>query len=324
MSNVTLVYETLCQQCGEDTSKFNDWHDIIGKNPDVVDLIDNLRIEYCKNPQIDIFGIFEAIYSGFKNNLSLEQVKAYAKTKYSVQQMNVIRVAFQNGLNKKQFRVLSYPKFSPEQMEAIAWCILNYHLSETEAKMFAKKEFSPKQIREIFEGFSEGLSIEDISIYADVRFNPEQMGVIREGLFNTINYYGIKRGWTKERVMFYAKPEICCKEMMSIYEMLDLGLTIDQIKKYTDKKLSHDQFTQIAIGFITDRLSEEQVDIYADEKFNSKQMEQIRISFREKIPEEVIRCFAKPNVSSSKMETIRKRISEGSSLEEIKKELTFC
>ena len=59
-------------------------------------------------------------------------------------------------------------------------------------------KFNDKQIEEIRKGFENGLTIEQVKVYADPKFDNNQMEEIREGFEN---------GLTADQVKFYADPK---------------------------------------------------------------------------------------------------------------------
>ena len=60
------------------------------------------------------------------------------------------------------------------------------------------KDFAERQMREIENGFKNGLSEEQIDVYARPEFNESQMYAIRMGFVN---------GLSMEQISIYAKPE---------------------------------------------------------------------------------------------------------------------
>lgn len=74
-------------------------------------------------------------------------------------------------------------RFSYEQMEQVYYGFIN-GLSIEQIKIYAKKEFNYKQMLEIRLGFHNSLTIEKVSFYARSDFNFNQMYKIRHMLLN--------------------------------------------------------------------------------------------------------------------------------------------
>ena len=118
-------------------------------------------------------------------------------------------------------------------------------------------EFNFSQMFEIGEGLDWGV---DVSIYADPKFDGEQMGEIRKGLEEELF----------EDLFVYADPKFQFPQMFEIREGLVNGV---DVTKYADLKFSGDQMEQIRWGL------EAGLDIskYADPKFSAGQMDEIRL-----------------------------------------------
>ena len=83
-------------------------------------------------------------------------------------------------------------------------------------------KFNWKQIDEIRGGFDDGLTIEQVKLYAKSDFDYEQMFTIR---------YGFKNGLTIEQIKFYANPEFNSDQMWEIRRDFVNGLTIEEVKE---------------------------------------------------------------------------------------------
>ena len=80
-------------------------------------------------------------------------------------------------------------------------------------------------MEEIRKGFKDGLTMEQVKLYADPKFNYSQMEAIREGF---------KNGLTMEQVKVYADPKFDWFQMLQIREDFEDGLTMEEIKsKYS-------------------------------------------------------------------------------------------
>ena len=82
-------------------------------------------------------------------------------------------------------------------------------------------EFNQHQMFQIRAGFIDGLTMEQVKLYADPQFDDEQMLIIR---------LGFKDGLTMQQVKVYANPKLNWAEMDEIVEALESGLTIEEVK----------------------------------------------------------------------------------------------
>lgn len=92
--------------------------------------------------------------------------------------------------------------------------------------------FNKAQIQEIKYGLKNGLTKEQIKIYADSKFSGEQMGQIRCGLENGVD------------VTVYAKPEFNAFQMYEICVGLEENLNVSF---YINPKLTYNQMNEIRI-----------------------------------------------------------------------------
>lgn len=97
--------------------------------------------------------------------------------------------------------------------------------------------FNKYQMKVVKFGFFEGLTLEQVKVYADTKFNHSQMFEIEDGLYN---------GLTIEQVSVYAKPEFEYWQMRNIREDFENGKSIEEIKeKYYIKDISKKKGKQI-------------------------------------------------------------------------------
>jgi len=127
-------------------------------------------------------------------------------------------------------------------------------------------------------------------------FNEKQMKHITEGL---------QDGLTDEQVKLYAKPEFKDSQMYVIREGLEHGLSNEQVKLFTKPEFDSYQMDQIRLG-LEDGLSKEQLNLYAKPEFDDSQMLEIRWGFKNGLPVDQVKLYAKPELSTNQMESIRK------------------
>ena len=100
-----------------------------------------------------------------------------------------------------------------------------YDLTEEEKFIQECKEsgkFDEDQTWEIKAGFEDGLTMEQVKLYADTKFDGDQMYEIREGFEN---------GLTMEQVKFYANPNFDEDQMLQIRWGFEDEMTIEEVKE---------------------------------------------------------------------------------------------
>ena len=176
---------------------------------------------------------------------------------------------------------------------------------------------------EIYEGYNNGLSLDQIKEYAKLEFYQTQMEVIREAL---------EKGLNHKQVKIFARPEFDPSKMKVISTGLIEKLPEEAVRIYAKKDFSALQMTEIYKG-LKNGLSSKQVGIYAKSTFYLNQMAKIRegLSYAKNSQnscwtEESVMLYAKPEYCYRKMEVIIDMIDEGLETELIKKYLAkdFC
>lgn len=136
---------------------------------------------------------------------------------------------------------------------------------------------------------------------------------------------GIEEGLTPDQIRLYAKPEFVKSQMEEIRLCIEHGLTPEQIKicgipafqsdrirllrrVFEEKKLdvnhmvalNYDQICQVIYGFESN-LSSEQIAIYANPKFSSEQMKEIRKGLCLGLNMDQVSAYAKVEIPSEEM-----------------------
>lgn len=192
-----------------------------------------------------------------------------------------------------------YKDFTEDQMNEIKNGFEN-GLSEEQVDVYAKPEFNESQMRKIRMGFESGFSMEQVSVYAKPEFDSYQMGVIRNGFEN---------GLSMEQVGVYAKPEFNSNQMEVLKGGLEIGLSIEQVSSYANPKFNEIQMYRIGEGYSAG-LSAEQVNVYAKPEFNPDQMKSIEDGFRNKLSMEQVKAYAKPEFDPNQMWEIENGLDE--------------
>ena len=83
-------------------------------------------------------------------------------------------------------------------------------------------------------------------------FTPEQKEKYKEFTENQMDEIknGFENGLSKEQVSVYAKPEFSCVQMNEIESGFINGLSIEQVSVYAKPKLDENQMSEIRSGFI--------------------------------------------------------------------------
>ena len=109
----------------------------------------NKFIKECKDSgKFDYYQMAE-ICEGFKQNLTMQQIKLYTNSEFEWKQMNEIRWSFkESGLTIEQVKVFANPEFSWKQMEQIRYGFVD-GLTIKQVNLFAKPEFDSEQMYKI-------------------------------------------------------------------------------------------------------------------------------------------------------------------------------
>lgn len=119
------------------------WKSILQCNPKIIQLLNYL--EQCNH----LSKRLKEIRLGLEHDLTLEQIKIYARPEFDFSQMKPIRLGLEAG-------------FTTENINR-----------------YARSEFNGQQMMEICSGYVYGLSEEQISRYANPSLDAEQMSNIR-------------------------------------------------------------------------------------------------------------------------------------------------
>lgn len=200
-----------------------------------------------------------------------------------------------------------YKDFTKDQMNEIKNGFEN-GLSEEQVDVYAKPEFNESQMRKIRMGFESGFSMEQVSVYAKPEFNSDQMGVLKDGL---------ERGLSIEQVSSYANPKFDDFQMYRIGEGYGAGLSAEQVNVYAKPEFNSVQMKLIEDGF-RNKLSMEQVKAYAKPEFDPNQMWEIENGLDEyKLSIEQVGTYAKPEFDFNQMFEIRRGFINGLSMEQV-------
>lgn len=152
--------------------------------------------------------------------------------------------------------------FSPEQLQQIDLALKD-GLTGDQMAVVSDVRLSAGQMHYARIGFSNGLSADEVSIYAKPEFSTSQMAIIHDGL-----HVG---GLSIEQVSVYAKPEFTDMQMLQMFLGYQCGLSVEQVKEYANPLLSSYQMSQIRYGF-ENHLTIEQMSEVIDYRVPGQQM----------------------------------------------------
>jgi hypothetical protein len=148
------------------------------------------QIELIANPKFSK-GQVILIKNGLNKGLTTEQVKFYAKPEFCMSKMGHIKNGLLKGLSFEQ--VEAYADKIPNDFKEDGFCAFQIdEIIETfkqlpieQAKLCVNLEFDTNQIKEIRRGFLyNGLTMEQVKLYAKPEYNERTMEKIRENYFN--------------------------------------------------------------------------------------------------------------------------------------------
>lgn len=213
-----------------------------------------------------------------------------------------------DNINKK---LPNAPEYDLKQMRAIKLG-LKHELNIDEIKLYADPKYDGDQMREILYGIlyarNKFLNIEQVKAYADSKYDWKQMREIRDGFL---------RKFTTDEMKLYIDPKFSWEQMheilCGILVVKKYGDNMEKVKLYADPKFSAEQMHEIFYSFASTRvsvngnkLSIDQVKLYADPKYNLKQMKEIQLGYQHGLTKEQILTYANPKFSEEQMGKIRK------------------
>lgn len=196
--------------------------------------------------------------------------------------------------------------FDEDCLKQIQWGFEN-GLTPEQVGVYAKSEFTREQMEQIRVGVENRLSMEQVSMYAKPEFTYGQMVAIR---------LGFEKRLSMEQVSVYAKREFIEQQMHEIRVGFENGLSMEQVAVFVKPEFGWYQMQTIRRGFEAD-LSMEQVSVYAKPEFTGEQMRQIRLGFEKGLSMEQVEVFARQEFTDSQMEEIRLGFEHGLTPEQV-------
>lgn len=166
--------------------------------------------------------------------------------------------------------------------------------------MIKKEQFTAAQAAQIKYGFNNGLTNDQIALYADPKYSWRQMCEIRLGL---------EHGLTQKQIAVYADPRFNSGQMREIHWGLENGLSKEQVALYADPQFNTDQMDEIRWG-LEDGLTQEQIALYANPQYTWEQMDEIRQGLEDGLTQEKVAQYADPKFLWRQMNEIRTRLDK--------------
>lgn len=235
------------------------------------------------------------------------------ETKYSCDKILTKYKLYDHQMEElKKYFKQNHPWISQAAASALAKGVLE-HRTTDELNLFLSADFRSKvQIRAIETGLKNGLSTEQIKIYANGKYTGTQMEEICLGLIHNLSY---------EQLSLYLSPSFSHIQMRRIRCDLEHGFSIDEVKTYAKPELSASQMAEENRLLIRSRHPQIiDPDIYLNKlniSFRKDQIRQIRFGALHGLTEEQLTLYTDRQLSASKMRQIRLGLENGLSKEQV-------
>lgn len=186
------------------------------------------------------------------------------------------------------------PDFNEHQLKIIKKGLKN-GLSTEQVSLYAKPEFNEFQMDEILNGFENHIPDNLVALYANPVYDTLQMSVMRTGFIN---------GVTKEQASIYSDPEYTAQQMHIIMHGFVLHLPIEEINIYADKKFDADQMCEIMYALQIKVAPVTEIIRFADSKYCAPKLALIYKSLQSGLTPEQICLFTNLEFNTSQMNEI--------------------
>lgn len=274
--------------------------------------LDTEQIKLYAKPDFNYDQMIQITY-GLKNGLNHKQICTYAKPEFDNFQMCNIRKGFEEGLSTKEITVYAKPEFWPEQMDFLKSVFKEKKLTIDQVKFFANPRYSVALMKKLCSALEDGLTTEEVK--EAEKFNMSKFDIYQIDMI----LFGYSEGLTTEQVKVYANPKFAPSQMRRIIDGFKSGLTEEQVKCYAKPELNTVQMDRICSGLEKGYLSINQSDIYANTLFNESQTANVIEGYRMGLTTEQIKFYAKPKFDSEQMYQIRFGFENGLSLNDVMK-----
>lgn len=177
------------------------------------------------------------IASLFNYGLSPKKISIIANPEFDARQMLELRDGFLTyKLSISDVLLYANPALNYRQMEFIKHCISSKTLSTVEFYKLIDPKYSLSEMRAIYAALISGISSEDVEAFEDIisqfpELDDGQSTVILDGFLN---------GLSLDQIKLYATPMFNCNQMYQILGgLVEDEFTYDQVKLYADSRYSY-------------------------------------------------------------------------------------
>ena len=186
------------------------------------------KVAVLANPEFDARQMIE-IYSGFVNyNLSVSEVLLYANPELDYRQMELLKDFISNGtLPSADFIKVADPTYSISEMRAVYSALIS-GISEEDVDTYIDiitnfRGLDASRAMAILDGFIDGLSLDQIMLYATPMFGTHQMYQILAGF--------AEDNFSYDQVKLYANPIYQYYLMRAIRGAMRKGATVEELSE---------------------------------------------------------------------------------------------
>ena len=186
------------------------------------------KLAVLANPEFDARQMIE-IYSGFVNyNLSIADVLMYANPELDYQQMELLKDFISNRtLPSADFIRVANPTYSISEMRAIYSALIS-GISEEDVEAYIDivtnfPGLDDSRAMAILDGFMDGLSLDQIMLYATPMFGTQQMYQILSGF--------AQDNFSYDQVKLYANSKYSHYLMRAIRGAMRKGATLEELSE---------------------------------------------------------------------------------------------
>ena len=242
----------------------------------------------------------------YERNISQQEIETLLNKGFYYRQLIEINTGLEHNLTMDQIKgYLSKDKEAQELM--LDRLIVEGKLTKDYKKQILNSDLDEYQIFQIGYGIDNGLSLDDIKIYASMKYSWEQMDEIR----NLLEYnQTAKTKLTEEQFKFITNPDLEWHEMKLIRICYEYNVPKKEIKDLLNKDFEWGQVNQIYYG-LKNGLSLNDIKIYASPEYEWSQMEEIRLALEHNLTEEQIEFISDWNLIDYEMKLARVCFEKG-------------
>ena len=220
------------------------------------------QIEIFMKPEFSSC-IMEVLVDGLLKDVPINRLKLCMNPKFNHKQVREVYAGIEDGLLVKQIKSYANPKVHYMDMYKIRRKLCSGEMMTKEVPFYLAVKCNDKKFAVIHEGFDNGLSLEQIWLYSNPKFNVSQMTRIRQG-FHVVKL-------SIEQVELYANPKFNISQMGIIEEGIALNLSIEQVKIYAKTKYNSGQMHNIFVGLKVYELPQEYLSLLTNPRYNEYQ-----------------------------------------------------